>query len=324
VADAVAVDTWAQSGVRLSQVIDALTQLKDGPTRRASPRTAVMTLVAVAATDEEASAASHVLRSLGGHHPARIVMLRPDPDQVAEVDARATLYAMDLDDHRVNFEEVELRVHGQAAHHLDSFVEPFTLSDLPVAVWYVNAIPQSADPLLHVATVLLLDSRDAGDAVELRALLGLVRRRTVIDLSWIRLGPWRELLAGLFDAVDNRMWLEHVDHVEVTGKSGPRRLLGGWITAQLGLNPRQVQLTDARHVEIRIVCRRDGQEAVFSVVRGDITRTVASEAELPDGPAPRQIVPLSDDPLPVALATALTLLGPDPTWEKALSSATVF
>jgi glucose-6-phosphate dehydrogenase assembly protein OpcA len=283
-----------------------------------------MTLVAVAAKDEEASSATTVLRSLGGHHPARIVILRPDLDQVAELDARATLYAMDSDNHRVNFEEVELSVHGQAANHLDSFVEPFTLSDLPVAVWYVNAIPNPADPLLHVASVVLLDSRDAGDATELRALLGLVRRRTVIDLSWIRLGPWRELLAGLFDPADHRVWLDHVDHVEVTGKDGPRRLLGGWITAQLSLSPRQVRLTAARHVEIRIVCRRDNQEAVFSVVRGDLTRTVAAEADLPSGPTPRQIVPLADEPLPVALATALTNLQPDPTWEKALSSATVF
>jgi glucose-6-phosphate dehydrogenase assembly protein OpcA len=283
-----------------------------------------MTLVAVAATDEQAATATKALRSLGGHHPARIVILRPDLDQVAELDARATLYAMESDDHRVNFEEVELRVQGQAANHLDSFVEPFTLSDLPVAVWYVNAIPDPADPLLHVANVVLLDSRDAADAVQLRALLGLVRRRTVIDLSWIRLGPWRELLSGLFDPVDQRAWLQDVDHVKVTGKDGPRRLLGGWVTTQLNLNPRQVELADARHVEIRIVCRRAGQEAVFSVVRGDMTRTVASEAELPDGPRPRQIVPLADDPLPVALATALTLLRPDPTWEKALSSATVF
>jgi glucose-6-phosphate dehydrogenase assembly protein OpcA len=283
-----------------------------------------MTLVAVAANDDEASAATQVLRSLGGHHPARIVILRPDLDQVAELDARATLYAMESDDHRVNFEEVELSVRGQAANHLDSFVEPFTLSDLPIAVWYVNAIPNPADPLLHVATVVLLDSRDAGDAVELRALLGLVRRRTVLDLSWIRLGPWRELLAGLFDPVDNRVWLNHVDHVEVTGKEGPRRLLGGWISAELSLSARQVRLTDARHVEIRIVCRREDQEAVFSVVRGDLTRTVAADADLPAGPTPRQIVPLADEPLAVALATALTNLRPDPTWEKALSSATVF
>ena len=124
------------------------------------------------------------------------MILRPDPDQVAGLDARATLYAMQLADHRVTFEEVVLAVRGQAALHLDSLVEAFTLSDLPVAVWYVDSAPEPGDPLLGTATAVLLDSRDAADDVGMRALLEVVRRRTVVDLSWIRLGPWRGCSPG--------------------------------------------------------------------------------------------------------------------------------
>jgi glucose-6-phosphate dehydrogenase assembly protein OpcA len=321
VAEPIALDTWSAKGVRLSDVINALSDLRDQTHDRGSARTAVMTLVAVAPGDDQAYAATNVLRSLGGHHPARIVILRPDPDQVAELDARATLYSMQADDHRINFEEVILSIQGQAAHHLDSFVEAFTVSDLPVAVWYVSAIPDPTDPLLSVASAVLLDSRDAEDAGELRSLLGLARRRTVVDLSWIRLGPWRELLAGMFEAPSNRSWLNAVESAEVTGKSGPRRLLGGWLSGQLGLLPGQVSLVDARHVEIRLRCGRNGETATFSVERGDQHRTVTAEAVLPSGPTERQVVPLADEPLGVALATGLTHLRPDPVWEKALSSA---
>jgi glucose-6-phosphate dehydrogenase assembly protein OpcA len=322
VADAVAVDAWSGRGVRLDDVVGALSVLRDQSNIDSSARTAVMTLIAVAPTDEQAYAATHALRSLAGHHPARIIILRPDADQVAGLDGRTTLYSLAGEERRINFEEVILTVRGQAAHHLDSLVEAFTLSDLPVAVWYVSSIPEPTDPLLTVATAVLLDSRDAADDRELRSLLELARRRIVVDLSWNRLAPWRELLASLFDPPQSREWIHSVEGVEVTGKSGPRRLLGGWLTRQFVLSPRQVVLRNARHVEITVTCRRDGQEAVFSVTRGEGVRTVAAQATFPAGRPIHLSAPLAEDPLPTSLATALTHLVPDPIWENALFSAT--
>jgi glucose-6-phosphate dehydrogenase assembly protein OpcA len=319
-ADAVAIDTWDASGVRLGDVVNALAELRHQAGERNTARTAVMTLIAVAPGDEQAYAATTALRSIGGHHPARIVILRPDPDEVATLDARATLYAVQADGHQINFEEVTLSVGGQAANHLDSLVEAFTLSDLPVVVWYVNSVPDPADPLLSVASAVLLDSRDAGG--QLRDLLELARRRTVVDLSWIRLAPWRDLLAGLFDPADCRVWLEFVAAVEVQGKPGPRHLLGGWLSSQLSLRSDQVALNDGKHVEVRVTCRRGSEAATFDVLRGDLQRTVTAQATLPTGAMARQAITLSEDPLPSALAAALTRLRPDVTWEKALSSAT--
>ncbi len=322
-ADAVAVDTWSAEGVRLGDVVSALGVLRDQSAERGSARTAVMTLVAVASGDEKAYAATSTLRALGGHHPARLVVVRPDPDSVASLDARATLYAIEADGHRLNFEEVVLSVNGQAALHLDSFVEAFTLSDLPVAVWYVNSLPDAIDPLLGVATAVILDSRDAGDDdVALRSLLELARRRTVVDLSWIRLSPWRELLAALFDPPDCRRWLEGIDGAEISGKSGPRRLLGGWLGAQLGLAPSQVRLHDDRHVAIRVWATLAGETASFSVERDESEHAVVAVAALPGGQTVTQRAALSDNPLPASLSTALTHLQPNLIWEKALSVAT--
>jgi glucose-6-phosphate dehydrogenase assembly protein OpcA len=323
VADPVAVDHWSGEGVRLSDVVSALADLRDQSAGHlSSARTAVMSLVAVAPGDEEAYGATEALRGLAGHHPSRILILRPDPDAVAHLGARATLYALDNDHHRINFEEVKLEVGGQAALHLDSFVEAFTLSDLPVAVWYVNSIPLPTDPLLSVATAILIDSRDAPDAGQLRSLLQLARRRTLVDLSWSRLRPWRELLAALFDPAANRPWLESIEQVEITGKQGPRRLLGGWLTAQTGVAPRRINLADSRHVSIRISARRDGQVADFSVERVEGQRLISAEAALPGVPVVRTTTLLPDDPLTTSLANALTHLCPDPIWEKALSAAT--
>jgi glucose-6-phosphate dehydrogenase assembly protein OpcA len=323
VADAVAVDTWSGDGVKLSDVVAALSELRHESKDERSARTAVMTLVAVAPDDDRAYAATRALRSLGGRHPARIVLLRPDPDQVASLDARAALYTVDADGHAVNFEEVTLEVCGQAAKHLDSLVEAFTVADLPVALWYVGSVPDPTDPLLRVAKVLLVDSRDAADTGRFRPLLEVARRRTVSDLSWIRLRPWRELLAGMFEPPECRRWLPHVESVRVTGKVGPRKILGGWLTAQLGLLPRQVTLHDARHVEIQVTCRDGSQEATFEVTRADSIKAISASATLPEGPKPPVIHPLADDPLMVSLSEALTNLAPDVVWERALSAATL-
>ena len=322
-ANALEVDHWSADGVRLSDVVGALADLRDQSTdHQSSARTAVMTLVAVAPGDEQAYGATGALRSLAGHHPSRIVLLRPDPDSVAHLNGRTTLYAYENDHHRIHFEEVRLEVGGQAAYHLDSLVEAFTLSDLPVVVWYVNSIPEPHDPLLSVASAILIDSRDAPDPGQLRSLLQLARRRTVVDLSWSRLQPWRELLAGLFDPPAYRQWVEGVTEVEILGKEGPRRLLGGWLTAQTGVSPRRVRLGDARHVSIHLTAESNGVTARFNVGRPDGQRLVAAEAIVPGSGVVTSTSQLPDDPLATSLANALTHLRPDPIWERALSTAT--
>ena len=315
-------DEWVGRGVRLSDVVKGMSELHEASTmEHFAARTAVMTLVAVAARDEDTAPAMEALRSVAGHHPSRLVLLRPDPDAVAHLEGRARLYSLPQDDHRVCFEEVDLLVSGQAAFHLDSIVESFTLSDLPVVVWYVNSIPEASDPLLSVATAVLIDSRDAPDPSQLRSLLALARRRTLVDLSWSRLLPWRELLSSLFDPPAHRPWLEHLQDVHVAGKEGPRRLLGGWLVARAGVSPRRVTLHDARHASIHLTAQRDGATATFRVERVDGQRLVSAEAVVPDGPPLRSTSSLPDNPLASSVANGLTHLRPDPVWETALSTA---
>ena len=322
-ADTVVLDRWSARGVRPNDVTAALGALRDSKAgNRGFARTAVMTFIAVAPGDEQATAAAEALRTLAGHHPARIVLLRPDPDQVSSLNAKAALYALTSSHQRVTFEEVTLEIGGQAAYHLDSVVEAFTLSDLPVAVWYVGAVPDATDPLLSVASAVLIDSRDAPDVGHVRSLLQLARRRTVVDLSWKRLEPWRELLAGLLDDPRRRAWIEGLQRADVTGKSGPRRLLGGWLVAQTGLSPARISLRDAQHVSIELACRLGTGSATFGVERVAGQRMILAEAELPDEAPEHATMPLPEDPLAFSLAGALTNLRPDPVWERSLSAAT--
>ena len=311
-------DRWSGEGVRLSEVVTAVASLHDRSREpHARTTTAVMTLVAVAAEEDHARRAAEAMRTLAGHHPARIVLVRPYPDEAAYLSAEATLYGSGGDE----FIEVVFDVRGQAARHLDSLVEAFTLPDLPVAVWYVSSLPDPGDPLLGVATVVVLDSRDAPDVSQLRGVLALARRSTVVDLCWKRLAPCRELVAGLFDPPHCRLWLPRVERAEVAGKSGPRRLLAGWLVAQTSLSPKNVTTRDARHVSLGLRARGPGGEASFSLERPEGQRLFAAEAMVPGGAAVRGTAELPDDPLATSLAAALTQMSPDPVWERALSVA---
>src|ERR1700682_3350056 len=74
VAEAVVLDRWAGTSVSLGAVVDNLFELRCSAPRTAS-RTSVMTLVVVATNDDDAYRAEQAMHALGGHHPARLVVL---------------------------------------------------------------------------------------------------------------------------------------------------------------------------------------------------------------------------------------------------------
>lgn len=323
------VHLWEKNRASLSEVMAALPELRrKARGREAGTRTAVMTLVIV--TDEERSEDyATSVRSLGAHHPCRVVLLRPEPDSTPAIDATACLWRAEPpegEDHPVFFEEIHLRVGGQAASHLESIVSPFVLGDLPVVMWFPEQVPDPADALLRLASAVLVDTRDIGPgpaeiAHSYRTVLELANRQPVIDLSWVRLQPWRELLAGLFDTEHNRPFLSTVSLATVTGKPGPRHMLGGWLMAQLDLRARELVLTDAKHVDITLEAQLGDEHGKFQVRRDDRTRAVWAQAAFSGGVAQSQALPLPDDSLTSALASAISNLRADRVWERALASA---
>jgi glucose-6-phosphate dehydrogenase assembly protein OpcA len=229
-------------------------------------------------------------------------------------------------DHPVFFEEIHLRVGGQAGSHLSSIVAPFVLADLPVVMWFPHLLPDPADPLLRLASAVVVDTRGIGPEHEAighsyRALLELANHQPVVDLSWVRLRPWRELLAGLFEPEHNREFLSGVHMASVRGKPGPRHMLGGWLMSQLDLRARELVLEDAKHVAIAIDAEYQGEGGKFEVTRDDRMRAVWAQATLSGGVLHRQGLPLPDDSLTSALSSAVSNLRADRVWERALAAA---
>lgn len=325
-----AVHSWEKQRTTLGEVIAALPELRrQASGRGAGTRTAVMTLVMVTSGEDSEDSESYAasVRSLGAHHPCRAVLLRPEPDSTPAIDATACLWRAEPPEgagHPVFFEEIHLRVAGQAASHLASIAGPFVLADLPVVMWFPGQVPDPADPLLKLATAIVVDTRPVGAgeiAHSYRTLLELANRQPVVDLSWVRLQPWRELLAGLFDTEHNRAFLPGVSQAAVTGKPGPRHMLGGWLMAQLDLRARELVLSDAKHVDITLDADLGDEHGRFQVRRDDGTRAVWAQAVISGQVAHSQALPLPDDSITSALSSAISNLRADRVWERALASA---
>jgi glucose-6-phosphate dehydrogenase assembly protein OpcA len=311
---------WSEDGVKVGDVLAALEDLRR-PEPMPATRTSVLTLVIVAARRESAMLAQAAVHELAGRHPARVLTLVLDPassEGERGIDAEIRLLGGSADGKAVWFEDIELDVHGPAVGHLDSLIEPLTLSDLPVVVWFVDGLPALDDPLLLAADVLLVDARELDDVAALASLAELCGRRVVVDLSWTRLRPWRELLAGLFEGPAFRPFVSSVRRSSVAGRTGPRLLLDGWLADRLGLPSTARHVEPSDHVRITLWCEGG---ATFSVVReGDVRRVVA-RASIEGGPSVEAVVQLPESTPAWGLADALSHLERDDVYERALRRA---
>ena len=314
---------WNGEGVSAGQVLEVLDGLRHGEQRTAT-RTAVVNLVVVAATDDEASRAGAATHHMAGRHPGRTILLQCDRSRSGPTDASVSLHEASADGARVWWEDVTLQVKGKAVDHLDTLVEPLTLADLPVVVWFVGRPVGVGDPLLGAADAIIVDSREAGGPSVFGTFSDLTSRRVVVDLSWVRLRPWRVLLAGLFDGLTYRPFVHAVAAARVTGKAGPRHLLAGWLASRLALPRSHFHQEDSRHASMALDCDAGGRRGRFVVERDEGARLVHASADIDGGPSHREVMSLPDDSLPWSLAEALTHLTRDTVYDEALAMASAF
>jgi glucose-6-phosphate dehydrogenase assembly protein OpcA len=314
---------WSEESVRVGDVLRALEDLRR-PEPMPATRTSVLTLVIVATSRSSAVRAQAAVHELGGRHPARVLTLLLEDETAGApgIDAEVRLLGGTAEGHDLWFEDVELCVRGPVVGHLDSLIEPLTLGDLPVVAWFVDSLPAADDPLLAAADVLLVDARELGDVGYFPTLTTLCRRQPVVDLSWTRLRPWRELLAGRFEGPAFRPFVDHVRRAEVYGRTGPRHLLSGWLADRLELASAARHVEEAEHVTIRLHAELpSGARAVFEVVREGDVRRVRARADVVGGPTASAVVELPESTPAWGLADALAHLERDDVYERALQRA---
>jgi glucose-6-phosphate dehydrogenase assembly protein OpcA len=310
--------SWSEDGTRVSAVLEALDMLRRQA--RGSVRTSVLTLVAVTPGGESLRRTASAARELASRHPARTIALGVAPDATPPgLDAAVTV--LGRSDGGPGGEEVVLWVRGPVGVHLDSLVEPFTLAGVPVAVWFAAAPPVPGDPLLGVADLVLVDSRELGGVSSFATLEALAADKPVVDLSWVRLEPWRELLAGLFEGEGCRPFLAGVKDAEVAGKVGPRHLLAGWLADRLRLGGERLRLVDSDHAALSVRAEAGGRDGRFSVERLGEERCLRGRAEVEGWPRREIVLPLPPATPGWGLAEAVARTAHDPVYHGALRGA---
>ena len=318
---------WRGESVRLGQVLDALADLRHGEQGGAT-RASVTNLVLVARDEEEADRACDAVHRLGRRHPGRNIVVLPLPDaSPAGIDAEVRLHGAVAEGHHVWSEDVRLVVRGAPAAHLESLVDPLTLPDLPVAVWFVSGLPDPHDPLVRAASTVVVDSDTLDNPSSVAAMARLAGRRVVLDLCWARLRPWRQLLAGLFEVPVARPFVAGVREIEVQGPPWPCRLLGGWAASRLGLPASAVTRQPAPVPSIRLVAEHAGEVATFAAEQAEGrggAAVVRATSSLTGRGMREDRLTLPEDPLAWSLGEVLTRTGRDRTHGQALQVAVGF
>jgi glucose-6-phosphate dehydrogenase assembly protein OpcA len=126
-------------------------------------------------------------------------------------------------------------------------VAPLLIHDLPAVLWWPDDPSFGTRPFREIVTIadrLLVDSGTFAESGtgRLAGLAEVVREGVAVsDIGWMRLGLWRELLAGLFDHPLLTKELEYIRSVRVdvarpaqTFRVTKAVYLAGWLAAMLG------------------------------------------------------------------------------------------
>jgi len=209
-----------------------------------------------------------VLAALEERHPARTIILVPEPRGTTGVDARVLVRDFDAPDGReVLSEVVELRLHGASARHPASLVLPLLISDLPAFCrwrgepgWDGTALAE----LVSACDRLVVDSSEwPAPARRYARLEKLFDSIAVSDLAWRRSLRWRAALAEHWPAI------RRMQRLTVEGPTADAELIAGWLRSRLR---RPIALTH-RPARSLVAVEVDGER----VPRPAVPRLRASE-----------------------------------------------
>jgi len=216
---------------------------------RVRMRTSVLTLVVVAPQPETTERALAAINALHSRHPSRVIVVSPgDYDGPSALDARihAECKLSERTGGEICTEQILVKTGGELSQHLSRVVTPLLIHDLPTVLWWPEDPTFGSEQFQQVVGMcdrLLVDSgtfRDDGS----RRLAGLAAAVAdgvqVVDVGWLRLRLWRELLAALFDHPLLTPELDHVSslRIDVARPAAALRLpkaayVCGWLAAAL-------------------------------------------------------------------------------------------
>lgn len=217
-------------------------------------RANTLNLVAVADSLDVAEMIISTVSQLRDFLPSRTIIFITDPKLVRpktwHVDLKINETPMRGGDSGVLFETITFWTDHSSAGHLSSVVSPLLVGELPTFLWWPsgefanNAI---FEDLVEVADRLIFDSArlgaDAHAVADYRTLIDEEDDPVVGDFTWLRLAPWRQLVAQFFDPAETMAALRSIDRVNIAYAQersdrgsgfAAALLISGWLGSRLG------------------------------------------------------------------------------------------
>ncbi len=224
-------------------------------------RTNTLNLIAVARDPDEAAQIAEHVSLLRDFLPSRAIILRDhdgEPSEAPFFDVRVELMEQQRKDGKpgLRFEAITIAAHRHEMGELASLVSPLFVAELPDFLWWPGgdfARNGLFEDLLELVDRVIVDSARIGhDASGVSAMKDLLHDDDedagppLGDFSWLRLAPWRQLLAQFFDPPEVQHSLATIEQVTISyadtqadGSSGfaSALLTVGWLASRLGWEP---------------------------------------------------------------------------------------
>ncbi len=169
-------------------------------------RACAMTLLVGLEQQEDTQEVGMTIAELIHEHPSRAIVLRVDPGDGGELDARvfAQCWMPFGKRQQICCEEIEISTPARRLADVPKLMLALMVPDLPVVLWARSprlALDPEFQKLFPLATKIIVDS-DRFDYAE--AAYSFVKSynaagRNVVDLAWTRLTPLRQLIAQAFE-----------------------------------------------------------------------------------------------------------------------------
>jgi glucose-6-phosphate dehydrogenase assembly protein OpcA len=185
-------------------------------------------------------------------HERTLSVAEKHPSRVIFIDAASSREGADLIPtqqqtvtHTSTNERVELSVGSLDPNNLAGLLDELRLREVPTVLWWAGKNgcddPRFQD-LRKQATRVVVDSslseRSGNSVRSLANALALDEHQPVFDLAYLRLDPWREMIAQFFDNDDSRQDLSSITAVEIdSGSEAEAIYLSAWLSNLLHWSP---------------------------------------------------------------------------------------
>lgn len=222
-------------------------------------RANTLNLLAVARTEKDARLITDAVSRLQDFLPSRtIILLTQSQEDEKSVDRGFDVH-LELKQQQgegegptPHFETITIQANTDDVDSLSSLVSPLLVAELPDILWWPGG-DFSRNPLFldlqRIVDRVIVDSaqlgRDAAGVASLRDLVTTDEANAPIvgDFTWLRLAPWRQLIAQFFDPSDVQESLATIEEIVISyadtrsdGSSGfaSALLTVGWLASRLG------------------------------------------------------------------------------------------